>query len=299
MELWNDLIGLLMYSLDYLYRLLGSYGLAIIAFTFAIRIVFLPLSLKQIQSAKAMQQLQPQMQALQKKYGKDRQKLAEETMSLYRAQGVNPAAGCLPMLVQMPIWFALYQALINLSQRLEFAAPFLWIADLGQREPFNIPIQGLGQPGYIAIPFLALFTGASQWVIQKMMTPKVTDPQQQMVNQMMQFMPIMFVFFAFQVPSGLVLYWVASNIFTFFQQYFTTGWGSLRPEPSQGREAPASKSEPGSPESAGPAAGSRGGIRTYVLEPDDEAPAPNPLPPASEKAKERRGRAVKRKKRKK
>ncbi|MBI2953784.1 MAG: membrane protein insertase YidC [Chloroflexi bacterium] len=216
-ELWDiGVVGSLADALIFLTTLLsGNYGLAIIVFTIAVKLVLLPLTIKQIKSSKAMMEIQPQIQALQKKYGKDREKLMQEQMRLYKENKVNPAAGCLPLLVQMPVWFGLYQALFRLAQ-IDFAPAqqsFLWIANLAQPEP---------------MPWLlAITTGASQWVTQRMMMPRSTDPQQKMMNQMMQFMPIMFIFFAFSVPAGLVLYWVTSNLFTFVQQYFTTGWGSL------------------------------------------------------------------------
>lgn len=216
-EIWNTgVVTPLADALVFLTTLLGgNYGLAIIVFTIAVKFVLLPLTIQQVRSSKAMMEIQPQLQALQKKYGKDREKLMQEQMRLYKENKINPAAGCLPLIIQMPIWFGLYQALFHLA-RTDFPPAqqgFLWIANLAQPE---------GMPWILAIT-----TGVSQWVIQRMMTPRTTDPQQQMMSQMMQFMPIMFVFFAFSVPAGLVLYWVTSNLFTFVQQYFTTGWGSL------------------------------------------------------------------------
>ncbi len=216
-DIWvNGVVGSLADALMFLTSLLGgNYGLSIILFTVAVKVILLPLTIKQVQSSRAMMVIQPQLQALQKKYGKDREKLMQEQMRLYKEHKVNPAAGCLPLVIQMPIWFGLYQALFRLAHT-DFAPAqqsFLWIANLARPE---------GMPW-----ILAILTGITQWVTQRMMTPKSTDPQQQTMNQMMQFMPIMFVFFAFSVPAGLVLYWVASNLFTFVTQYFITGWGSL------------------------------------------------------------------------
>ncbi|MBI4320031.1 MAG: membrane protein insertase YidC [Chloroflexi bacterium] len=231
---WNvGVVQPLADALIFLTNFFGSYGLAIIVFTVAVKIVLLPLTIKQLQSSKAMMAIQPQLQALQKKYGKDREKLMQEQMRIYKENKVNPAAGCLPLVVQMPIWFGLYQALIMLSGQEKFAASgFLWLSSLAQPE---------GPPWILAIA-----TGATQWVVSRMMTPRSTDPQQKMMNQMMQFMPIMMVIFAFSVPSGLVLYWVASNVFTFVQQYFATGWGSLLPEKQAiVVEARVSKGQPG------------------------------------------------------
>ena len=223
MEIWLSFIALLTEALKYLYGLAGSYGIAIIIFTIIVRVLFLPLSIKSTKSMREMQanqaKLKPQLEALKKKYGNDRQRLMEEQTKLYKEHGINPMAGlggCLPLLIQMPIWIALYSALLGLSHTPEFATQFLWISNLGQKEDFPY--------------LLAIFTGGSQWVLSRMMAQPAADDQQKTMNSMMQIMmPAMMVFFAFQVPAGLVLYWATNNIFQFFQQLFTTGWGELRP----------------------------------------------------------------------
>jgi YidC/Oxa1 family membrane protein insertase len=222
LELWQGLIDFLTQSLVSLYGIFGSFGIAIIVLTIIVRLIFLPLSIKSTKSMREMQvnqaRLKPQLDALKKKYGNDRQKLMEEQGKLYKEMGINPmagVAGCLPMLIQFPIWIALYSALIHLSGTTEFQAPFLWIPDLSGREQFPY--------------LLAILTGVSTWATQRMAMQPSADAQQKTMNTMMQFMPLMMVFFAFQVPAGLVLYWVASNIFQFFQQLFTTGWGQLWP----------------------------------------------------------------------
>ncbi len=220
LELWDSgVVHNLAQALIFLTGYIGNYGISIILFTIAVKLIMAPLTIKQIKSSKAMMELQPKLKELQKKYGKDREKMMQEQMRLYKEHGVNPAAGCVPLLIQMPVWFGLYQAMIFLSGPggPEFAKTgFLWIPSLAQPE---------------GVPYVfALLTGATQWVIQRMMAPKTDDPQQKMMNQMTQFMPLMFLVFAFQVPAGLVLYWVTSNVFTFAQQYLTTGWGSLKPE---------------------------------------------------------------------
>ena len=188
---------------------------------------------------KAMQKVQPELQALQKQLKGDKERLMQEQMRLYREHGVNPLGGCLPMLVQMPIWLALYGALLHLANPedprfAEFSRPFLWIPNLGQPEftPENFPYQ---------LPILAVLTGVTQWITTRMATQPTTDPQQQTMNQVMQVMPIMFIFFSLSVPAGLVLYWVASNIYQMIQQYFITGWGQLLP---QSAPAPAAPSRP-------------------------------------------------------
>jgi YidC/Oxa1 family membrane protein insertase len=239
---WDLFIQILEQGLGFFYGTFDSWGVrggigwaaAIIAFTVVIKLVTLPLTWQQLKSSKAMQELQPKLKEIQKQYGKDKEKQMQEQMRLYKEHGVNPALGCVPMLIQMPVWFALYQALFRLGQPLisgtelpnpyfeTFAQPFLWIANLAQPEALlQWPPHGW--------PILIIITGASQWILQKMMTPASDDPQQQMMSGMMQFMPLMFVFFSFQVPAGLVVYWVTSNLFSMVQQYFITGWGGLLP----------------------------------------------------------------------
>jgi len=232
-------------SLNHAIRGLGipnSYGWAIIVFTIAIKLVTLPLTLKQLQSSRATQELQPKVAELQQKYVKDRQKLSEEQMKLYKEAGVNPLSGCLPMLIQMPILFALYQALYALANpsvgELQ-GQGFFWISDLSFPDlktgmSWLSPAFG-GQhfgmlAAYISLPVFMIVT---QIILQKMSTPapapgqiKAGD-QQRMMGQMMMFMPIMFGYITLGLPSGLTLYWSVSNILSIIQQYFITGWGSL------------------------------------------------------------------------
>ena len=221
--LWQlGVVNPLAQALIYLFTLLSgiglpSWGLTIILFTLAVKVVMIPFTIQSLRSSKAMQEIQPALREIQKKYGKDREKLAQEQMKLYKEHGINPAMGCLPMLIQMPVWIGLYGALLTLNNP---ASPlhvsmggFLWIANLALPEG----------PPYI----LAILTGITQWVVQKMMQPVNQDPQQAQMNRMMQFMPLMFIVFAFQVGAGLVLYWVTSNVFSMIQQYFVTGWGSM------------------------------------------------------------------------
>jgi YidC/Oxa1 family membrane protein insertase len=217
-----------------------------------------------------MQELQPKLRELQKQSGKDKEKQMQEQMRLYREHGVNPALGCLPMVIQLPVWFALYQALANLPGTYpDFAQPFLWISNLADPEAqLTFP----GWPPVTGWPILTLFTGVSQWLLQKMMTPHSDDPQQQMMGQMMQLMPLMFVFFAFQVPAGLVLYWATSNIFSLVQQYFVTGWGSLVPA-SRSAASATNRHTAGtttSPRDAGPAIAAAAADPGDGREPDSE-----------------------------
>lgn len=228
MDIWGSFVALMTGMLVSLYEVVGSFGLAIIVFTIIVRLIFLPLSIKSTKSMRDMQanqaKLKPQLDALKKKYGNDRQRLLEEQNRLYKESGISPLSGlggCLPMLIQMPIWIGLYSALFNLSSQNEaFLAPFLWLPNLADRE---------GMP-YI----LTAFTGISQFAIAKMTAQPSADDQQKTMNTMMQFMmPAMMVWFATQVPAGLVLYWSANNVFQFFQQLFTTGWGQLWPSRSK------------------------------------------------------------------
>jgi YidC/Oxa1 family membrane protein insertase len=219
-----------------------SWGWAIIIFTIAIKIVTLPLTLKQLQSTKATQELQPRLAELQQKYGKDRQKLSEEQMKLYKEAGVNPLGGCLPLLIQMPVLFALYQAMYALANpsvgSLE-GARFLWIPNLAFPDlktgmswlAADFAKQNWGiLVAYISLPVIMILT---QLILQKMSTPlpaatkSPQDDQQRMMGQMMLFMPIFFGYITLGLPSGLTLYWTVSNLLSIVQQYFITGWGSL------------------------------------------------------------------------
>lgn len=217
-----------------------SWGFAIILFTLIVKLVTLPLNLQQVRSMKATQELQPKLQELQKKYAKDKEKLAQAQMELYREHGVNPLGGCLPTLIQLPILFGLYQALYKLASTGEIVGQrFLWIPDLAfpTRE---IGIKWVWPPApefigwaaaalYVILPVLTVVT---QIAMQRMTTSPTAsqDPQQAAMQQTMLIMPFMFGFITLQVPAGLTLYWVTSNIFSMIQQYFITGWGSLLPQ---------------------------------------------------------------------
>jgi YidC/Oxa1 family membrane protein insertase len=229
--MWNTFIELLVSALRLLsggIESLGvpyAFGFAIILFTVIIRVLTFPLNWQQIKSSIKMQELQPRLEALQKKHGKDKEKLAQAQMKLYQEAGINPLGGCLPMLIQFPIWIGLYQALYRLADR-QLLGAFLWIRDLGfppQGTSFswiwNPPatMSWLEVAGYLILPLL---TVATQVIVQKMSTTSSSDPQQSAMNQAMMLMPFMFGFFAVQVPAGLVLYWVTSNLLQLVQQYF-------------------------------------------------------------------------------
>lgn len=214
---WDQYRQFLDWCLDHLASIFGSAGLAIVAFTIIVKTLLLPLTVKSIRSSKNMQELAPKIKELQKKYGKDRQRISQETMALYQQHGVNPMAGCLPMILQIPIFFGLYHAISSLSGSGTglWSEGFLWLPSLDQSDPYKI------------LPILA---GIFQFIQARMMRPagqKVTDPQQQMMNTMMNFMPLMVVVFGWSFASGPVIYWVTQAIYSVVQQWLITGWGAF------------------------------------------------------------------------
>ena len=204
-----------------------SWGFAIILFTVIIKMITFPLTMIQIRSMQAQKNLQPQLQELQKKYGKNRDKMAQEQMKLYREAGVNPLSGCLPMVVQMPVLFGLYSALVALGPSLTDAR-FFWIPDLGFPE-FTRGLAWIPEKfnegeyllllAYLVLPALLM---VSQVYMQRMTTattPAGSEGQAGMMKQMTTIMTLMFGFFTLQVPAGLSLYWVTSNLLQLGQTY--------------------------------------------------------------------------------
>lgn len=188
----------------------SNYGVVIIILTILIKILFYPLTHKSFSSMKQMQDLQPQMKALQEKYKNDRQKLNQEMMKIYKERGVSPMGGCLPMVLQIPVFFALYQ---TLSQSIELrGAAFLWMSDLSAPETISF-LQGSFAEPYIRP--LVILMGISMFY-QQSMTPTAADNKQ---AQMFKFMPILFTAMFWNFPSGLVLYWFMNNVLTIGQQY--------------------------------------------------------------------------------
>ena len=195
--------------MNWVYRHVGNYGVAIILLTVVSKILFYPLTVKSMRSMKAMQALQPQINALRNKYRSDPQRLQRETMDLYRAHKVNPMGGCLPMLAQVPIFYALYLALsvsVDLQNAtfLCFGSLFgvnLWICDLASHDPTYV---------------LPILMGITMFLQQKM-TPTAGDPRQ---AKMMLVMPFVFTFMFLNLPAGLVLYWTVSNILQILQQWY-------------------------------------------------------------------------------
>jgi YidC/Oxa1 family membrane protein insertase len=195
--------------MNWLHRYIPNYGIVIILLTLVSKVLFYPLTVKSVRSMTAMQSLQPQVNSLRAKYKNDPRKLQEETLALYRRQGVNPMGGCLPMVAQVPIFYALYLAL-SVAVELQ-NAPFLcfgrlfgvdlWICDLASHDPTYV---------------LPILMGISMFVQQKM-TPTMGDPRQ---ARMMLFLPFIFTFMFLNLPSGLVLYWFVSNVLQILQQWW-------------------------------------------------------------------------------
>ena len=254
-DIWNTaLVHPLMAVALVAFSLAHDFGLAIILVTVAIRLAVYPLYRVQIRSQRAMQELGPAMNELKGKYGKDRARFAEEQMKLYKEYGVNPMAGCLPLVLQLPILFALYSALLQLGCGLGTSGSNCPGLTHDQAEGilgfltsvFANPIptggtldttanwlpwitQGLGHPDpFFILPVLA---GAAQLVASVMAMPSKpvasTDPNQKMFQSMAYTFPLMTVVLGAQFPSGLTLYWIATTLFQVVQQYFVSGWGQL------------------------------------------------------------------------
>ncbi len=244
MDLWNliflDPILNVLIVLSHVF--FDSFGLAIIALTAIVRLLILPLTLKQLHASKkmsdGMRELQPKLQQIQKKYAKDKQKLFKEQQALFKEAGINPM-GCLTspmlitMIIQMPVFIALYRAIIQavavtpqdflglsdhiyswdvVHQALPVSGKFLWL--------------NLGSPDqYFLIPLLVM---ATMWVSQKMMTQPSLDPKQQSMQNMTQLMmPLMFGFITFTLPSGLGLYFLITSVISIIVQYRIYGWGNV------------------------------------------------------------------------
>lgn len=234
MELWNILLlkPMLNFLMVLSSLLFHNFGLAIVVFTIIIRLITLPLTLKQLRVSRAMSSLQPKLQALQKQYVKDRQRLAQETAKLYREAGVSPLGCLMPMLIQLPIWIALYQSIIHAVRGTAEVSQYLYSWPIVQEAVQNLNPSflwlNLGVPDRLYV--LPLIVVATTWMQQKMITTPAADPKQQSLSSMMLWMmPLMLGFVSLAFPSGLALYWVISNLVGIVIQYFITGWGSLLP----------------------------------------------------------------------
>lgn len=253
LTLWNGLLIHPIMNLTILaFSLIRDFGLAIIIVTVAIRLALYPLYVTQIRSQRAMQEVAPAMAELKKKYGKDRQRFSQEQMKLYSERGVNPAAGCLPLLLQMPLLIALYNALLQLGCGIgpppDNSCPGLTYAMVESfRYPFianPIPpdgsldttanwmpwiTRGLQHPDPLFI--LPVLAGAVQLIASVMAMPakqvQSDDPAARMTQSMAYTFPLITVVIGAQFPAGLTVYWIATTLFQIVQQYFVSGWGRL------------------------------------------------------------------------
>ncbi|MDZ7923162.1 MAG: membrane protein insertase YidC, partial [Marinagarivorans sp.] len=191
----------LFWTLDTIHSYVGNWGIAIVLLTLCIKIVFFYPSAISYRSMAKMRKVQPKMAALKETYGDDRQRMSQELMKLYKTEKVNPVSGCLPMLIQMPVFIALYWALME-SVELRHAS-FLWLHDLSIKDPFFI---------------LPLIMGLTMW-IQQRLNPTPPDPMQ---AKLMQWMPVFFTGLFMFFPAGLVVYWVVNNTLSIIQQYVIT-----------------------------------------------------------------------------
>ena len=212
---WNQLVGVISEGLLFLYGLTGNGGRASSLFTIPGKTLFIPLTLPSRRNSRRQQELAPQVKEIMRKHGKDRAAASAEQMALYRQYGFNPLAGCLPTLVQIPVFFALYTAIRRLEASEMGLDSFLWIPRIADNDPFYL------------IPVIAAVAQFFQTRMAMQTRDKVIDAQQKQMNMMMQFMPLMVIVFGINFPAGAVLYWAVSSLFSAVQQFFITGWGSL------------------------------------------------------------------------
>ena len=189
----------LFWLLTFIQKLVHNWGLAIICVTLVVKAILYPLTKAQYTSMAKMRMLQPKLQEMRERFGEDRQRMSQEMMKLYKDEKVNPLGGCLPLLLQMPIFIALYWTFME-AVELRHAPFFGWIQDLSAQDPYYI---------------LPILMGASMFLLQKMSPTPVADPMQQKI---MNFLPLIFMVFFLWFPAGLVLYWLVSNLITIIQQ---------------------------------------------------------------------------------
>ena len=209
---WFDVLGKpMLWLLNFFHQYSGNYGVAIILLTVLIKLLFWPITQKGMKSMKNMQKLQPKIAQIRQRYKNDPAAMNQEVMTLYKTYKVNPVGGCLPMLIQIPFFFALYRVLMAAIE-LRHAPFMLWINDLSAPDRLWI---GFDIPYLHGIPVLTLLMGASMYFQQKM-TPTTADPMQ---ARMMQFLPLVFTVMFINFASGLVLYWFVNNLLSMLQQY--------------------------------------------------------------------------------
>jgi len=217
--------------LKIIFDFVGDYGYSLIIFTLITKILLLPINIKQTESTKRMNEINPKMKEIQEKYKNDKEKMNQKLMELYKEHNYNPASGCLPSLIQMPILFAMFYVIrepvkyvfLNAEVYEGIAKNFWWITDLGKPEMSATLLRVAG----FGLPILAILSAATTYYQMKMISPKKAktgkgkgDQTQQTQNMMTNIMPIMFGWITLSVPSGLALYWVVGNVFTIIQQHF-------------------------------------------------------------------------------
>lgn len=200
-ELLAPIQNIIEHVIVFLYQnVIASYGIVIILLTIIVRLILTPLTITQTRSMARMQKIQPQLKELQKKYKDDKQKLQQETMAFYKQNNVNPLAGCLPLILQMPVFFALFQALRSPTERVTDVVKdfnFLWM-NLNERDPYYI---------------LVILMVATMFLSTKLST---TDPKQ---TKIMYILPVVFGFISWQFPAGILVYWVTTNVWSIGQQW--------------------------------------------------------------------------------
>ena len=213
---WFDFLAKpFLYFMNFLYGFIPNYGVAIILLTVVTKIIFWPLGSKSYKSMNEMKKIQPLLAEIKEKYGNDKKRMNEEVMGLYKTYKINPMGGCLPMVAQIPVFFALYRMLYETIE-LRHAPFLLWIKDLSAPDrlfhfAFSIPFM---EPPY-GIPVLTIIMGATMFIQQKM-TPAVGDPTQ---AKMMMILPFVFTVIFVNFSAGLVLYWLINNVLSILQQY--------------------------------------------------------------------------------
>lgn len=230
--MWQAFVQWFADVIQWMYLLTGqiglpNYGLAIIFMTIAIKLVMFPLTQKQMHSMRAMQQLQPKLKYLQDKYKDNPQMMQTKTMEMYKEHGVSPFSSCLPLLIQMPIFIAFYRALLTMEFAVVEHASFLWIPNIGERDPFFL---------------LALLAAVTTYYQSKLSTVNTQDPTQ---KTMLYIMPLFMAWIAATLPAGLPLYWVTFNILGILQQLYVNRTNTLLADTGTGlqveAEAPAVK----------------------------------------------------------
>lgn len=250
-SIWNFIVAILNYLLQFFYDFTGNYGVAIILLTVLVKLVLLPLTIKQTRSMLAMQRIQPEIKKLQEKFKDEKEKLSQEMMKFYKENKINPLSGCLPLLMQMPIFIALYTVL----RKYVMTPPIMLLGRVVQVNATNPSImvvkgslvrntsflgienlsdslRAAGIAGYVLIILLM----ASTWYSQKQV---MTDPRQ---KSMMYAMPLIMGFIGFSLPAGVVLYWVTTNILQIVQQYGIQRW-EKKEEAKNAEEAARLKAE--------------------------------------------------------